>query len=97
MFTAAILAGGRARRMGSIDEGALRVGPASILERQLAAAAAATPHILIVAAEEAGTGMLACRWSVIAFGTQARSAGFTRRSWKRRRNNSWSWPATCRS
>src|SRR5882762_4393485 len=48
MWTAAILAGGQARRLGGRDKSALRVGAESILERQLAVLRALTPHILIV-------------------------------------------------
>jgi len=48
MWTAAILAGGQARRLGGRDKSALRVGAGSILERQLAVLRALTPHILIV-------------------------------------------------
>ena len=48
MWTAAILAGGHARRLGGRDKSALRVGAGSILERQLAVLRALTPHILIV-------------------------------------------------
>ena len=48
MWTAAILAGGRARRMGGLDKGALAVGARSIRERQLAVLGGLTPHILII-------------------------------------------------
>jgi molybdopterin-guanine dinucleotide biosynthesis protein A len=48
MWTAAILAGGHARRLGGRDKSALRVGGDSILERQLAVLRTLTPHILIV-------------------------------------------------
>jgi molybdopterin-guanine dinucleotide biosynthesis protein A len=48
LFSAAILAGGQARRFGGRDKSALPVGAASILDRQLAALRAITPHILIV-------------------------------------------------
>lgn len=48
MWTAAILAGGRARRLGGRDKSALRVGADAILERQLAVLRTLTPHILIV-------------------------------------------------
>lgn len=48
MFTAAILAGGQARRLGGIDKAGLRVGPDTILELQLALLRRLTPHILIV-------------------------------------------------
>ena len=55
MWTAAILAGGQARRLGGLDKRALTVGAHSILDRQLAALRSLTPHILIVAGETAGT------------------------------------------
>jgi molybdopterin-guanine dinucleotide biosynthesis protein A len=48
MWTAAILAGGQAKRLGGRDKSALRVGADSILERQLAVLRTLTPHILIV-------------------------------------------------
>jgi molybdopterin-guanine dinucleotide biosynthesis protein A len=48
LFSAAILAGGQARRLGGRDKGALTVGAGSILERQLAVLREITPHILIV-------------------------------------------------
>jgi molybdopterin-guanine dinucleotide biosynthesis protein A len=48
LFSAAILAGGHARRLGGRDKSALPVGGRSILERQLAALRAITTHILIV-------------------------------------------------
>ena len=48
MWTAAILAGGQARRLGGRDKSALRVGADSILDRQLAVLRTLTPHILIV-------------------------------------------------
>lgn len=50
-WTAAILAGGEARRLGGIDKSALMVGAASILDRQLSALRGLTPHILIVASD----------------------------------------------
>jgi molybdenum cofactor guanylyltransferase len=56
MWTAAILAGGQARRLGGLDKSALAVGtsdPRSILERQLAVLRGLTPHIMIVAREDA--------------------------------------------
>ena len=56
MWTAAILAGGQARRLGGLDKSALAVGTGtaanSILERQLAVLRSLTPHILIVARED---------------------------------------------
>lgn len=52
-WTAAILAGGEARRLGRIDKSALVVGAASILDRQLAVLRGLTPHILIVASDRA--------------------------------------------
>ncbi len=51
MFTAAILAGGRARRLGGIDKGGLRVGAATIVEGQLARLRPLTPHILVVTSD----------------------------------------------
>jgi len=48
VWTAAILAGGQARRLGGRDKSALRVGADSILDRQLAVLGTLTPHILIV-------------------------------------------------
>jgi molybdenum cofactor guanylyltransferase len=53
IFTAAILAGGRARRLGGVDKSALLIGDRTILDRQLAAIRGLTPHILIVANDEA--------------------------------------------
>ena len=50
-WTAAILAGGRARRLGGIDKSALVVGARSILDRQLSLLRDLTPHILIVGAD----------------------------------------------
>jgi molybdopterin-guanine dinucleotide biosynthesis protein A len=48
IFTAAILAGGQARRLGGGEKSALIVGATSILDRQLSLLRALTPHILIV-------------------------------------------------
>jgi molybdenum cofactor guanylyltransferase len=53
MWTAAILAGGQARRLGGRDKSALQVGAASILEHQLAILRELTPHILIVGRDHA--------------------------------------------
>lgn len=58
MWTAAILAGGQARRLGGLDKSALPVGdtaaaPRSILDRQLAVLRDLTPHILIVTRADA--------------------------------------------
>ena len=50
-FTAAILAGGQARRLGGVEKSALVVGTASILDRQLSLLQSLTPHILIVTNE----------------------------------------------
>ncbi len=50
MLTAAILAGGRARRFGGRDKGALLVEGRSIRERQIAELASITSDILIVGA-----------------------------------------------
>lgn len=51
IWTAAILAGGQARRLGGIDKSALLIGTSSILERQLSLLRSLTPHILIVASD----------------------------------------------
>ena len=48
MWTAAILAGGQARRLGGIDKSALPLGRESILDRQLALVRPLTPHVVIV-------------------------------------------------
>ena len=53
MWTAAILAGGQARRLAGRDKSALRVGPDSILDRQIAVLRTLTPHILIVESADA--------------------------------------------
>ncbi|OFW05949.1 MAG: hypothetical protein A3I61_06640 [Acidobacteria bacterium RIFCSPLOWO2_02_FULL_68_18] len=55
-WTAAILAGGQARRLGRIDKSALVVGAASILDRQMAVLRGLTPHILIVTSDRRGVG-----------------------------------------
>lgn len=52
-FTAAILAGGQARRLGGADKGALSIGTQSILDRQLTLLRGLTPHILIVSNDAA--------------------------------------------
>jgi molybdopterin-guanine dinucleotide biosynthesis protein A len=57
MWTAAILAGGQARRLGGRDKSALRIGAGSILERQLGVLRALTPHILIVGHEPPSAGL----------------------------------------
>jgi molybdopterin-guanine dinucleotide biosynthesis protein A len=49
----AILAGGRARRLGGVDKGALHVGRGSIFERQLAALAGLTSEIVVIGGEPA--------------------------------------------
>jgi len=51
VFSAAILVGGAARRLGRVDKSALVVGAASILERQLSVLRGLTPHILIVTSD----------------------------------------------
>ncbi len=53
IFTAAILAGGQARRLGGVDKSALSVGTRSILGRQLVLLRGLTPHILVVANDAA--------------------------------------------
>jgi molybdopterin-guanine dinucleotide biosynthesis protein A len=52
-FTAAILAGWQARRLGAVDKRALSVGTQSILGPQLALLRGLTPHILVVANDAA--------------------------------------------
>lgn len=47
-WSAAILAGGRGRRLGGADKSALVIGTRSILDRQIALLRALTPHLLIV-------------------------------------------------
>jgi len=53
---AAILAGGRARRFGGADKSALRVGRATILERQLAALEGLADRVFLVADGPAAAG-----------------------------------------
>ena len=50
-WTAAILAGGLARRLGGIDKSALVVGASSILERQVSLLRGLAPHILMVGSD----------------------------------------------
>jgi molybdopterin-guanine dinucleotide biosynthesis protein A len=50
---AAILAGGRARRMQGLDKSALEIGGRSILARQISILQALTPELLIVANDPA--------------------------------------------
>ena len=50
-WTAAILAGGQARRLGGLDKGALIVGARSILDRQLSLLHGLTSHLLIVTSD----------------------------------------------
>ena len=45
---AAILAGGRARRLGGINKGALQVGGVTIVDRQLAVLHSVTPSVFVV-------------------------------------------------
>ena len=56
-WTAAILAGGRARRLGGCDKSTLRVGADTILGRQLAVLRTLTPHILLVGRHMASADM----------------------------------------
>jgi molybdenum cofactor guanylyltransferase len=49
MWTAAIIAGGRARRLGGRDKAALDVGGLPILKRQITALRGLVDHVLIVA------------------------------------------------
>jgi molybdopterin-guanine dinucleotide biosynthesis protein A len=56
MWTAAILAGGQARRLGGLDKSALSVGAQTVLQRQLAVLRDLTPHILMVGRDSAPAG-----------------------------------------
>jgi molybdopterin-guanine dinucleotide biosynthesis protein A len=56
MWTAAILAGGQARRLDGRDKSALQVGAVSILERQLGVLRALTPNILVVGPRSSDLG-----------------------------------------
>src|SRR4051812_26606740 len=61
MWTAAILAGGQARRLGGRDKSALQVGAASILDHQLSVLRELTPEILLVGREPLGAEQTAVR------------------------------------
>ncbi len=52
IFSVAILAGGRGRRLGGRSKASLDVGGRSILARQLSVAREITPHILVVTADD---------------------------------------------
>jgi molybdopterin-guanine dinucleotide biosynthesis protein A len=52
----AILAGGRARRLGGVDKGALRIGRVSIFERQLAALEGLADRVIVVGGQPARFG-----------------------------------------
>ncbi len=56
--SAAILAGGRARRMQGLDKSALDIGGRSILSRQIIVLQALTPDVLIVANPSRLTGRI---------------------------------------
>jgi CTP:molybdopterin cytidylyltransferase MocA len=49
--TAAILAGGHGRRLGTTDKAVLRVGGQRIVDRQVAVLQAIADHVVIVAAD----------------------------------------------
>lgn len=51
MFAAAILAGGRGRRLGGVDKGSLTIGQESLLDRQVSLLRRLTPHTLIVTSD----------------------------------------------
>ena len=53
VFTAAILAGGAAQRLGGTDKSALAIGAHSILERQLTVLRALRPQQIIIVANDA--------------------------------------------
>ena len=48
LISAAILCGGRGRRMGGLDKSALMIDGQSVLSRQLAALRPLTPHVMLV-------------------------------------------------
>ena len=60
-ISAAILAGGRARRLGGADKASLVVGGARIIERQLRALAEVTDDVRIVAGDSRRYADLGCR------------------------------------
>lgn len=64
-FTAAILAGGEARRLGRIDKSALIVGTASILDRQLSMLCGLTPHLLLVTSDRGRVRSMAAGLRVV--------------------------------
>ena len=88
-WTAAILAGGRARRFGGRDKSGLVVDGRSILERQLDELARVARDIVVVRGADAplaggttagGSGPASpCEWSPTGCRTAGRSAGCTRR------------------
>ena len=49
VYAAAIIAGGRGRRLGGLDKSALVIGGRRIIERQLAVLGQVAPHVLVVA------------------------------------------------
>ena len=57
--TAAILAGGHARRLGGLDKSALALGARSILDRQLVAVRAVTDLVLLIGDRDAPAGVRA--------------------------------------
>src|SRR5215212_5833065 len=59
--SAAILAGGRARRFGGADKASLAVGRARIIDRQLAALAAVTADVRIVTNDPSRYGGIGVR------------------------------------
>ena len=51
MWTAAIIAGGQAKRLGRLDKWALNVGGQRIIDRQLAVLGGVAEHILVVSSD----------------------------------------------
>jgi molybdopterin-guanine dinucleotide biosynthesis protein A len=86
MWTAAILAGGRARRLGGLDKSALPVGERSVLDRQLGMLRALTPHILIVGRDDLSYREAGVPVVVDRIAGAGALGGLIRRSWRRRRN-----------
>ena len=77
--SAAILAGGRARRLGGADKASLPVGGARIIDRQLAALSAVADDVRIVANDRGRYAGLGVRVIADAVPERGRSAASIRR------------------
>jgi molybdopterin-guanine dinucleotide biosynthesis protein A len=94
-WTGVVLAGGRARRFGGRDKASLLIEGRPIIERQLEAFRALTPHLLIVANDPARYEALGAPIVPDAVaGQAARSRTALLRVFRRRW---WSSRATCHS